>query len=293
MLERERRWAGPVSVCIALAIAAQVASLLAVQSADLPNTNDLAPTLRAIDSASSDLLVASLLKAVGFVFFVAPLAYLFKAASARDQGVRPRLIGVVVAGPLFLAAGAVVQQVAFNHVSADFVSQLPVKDPESTAKDLQGGSTLLQFSLGLSLAGTIGFLFGIIYTSRRAAGCGLLTRFWGTIGTVSGIALALATVAPAMAQVAIMLITVFLVYLLLLFLDRIPGRERPPAWDAGRAIPWPAPQPGRRGGLFGGSPPGPRPDPETVEGTGAEASVEPANPPRERGERRKRKRRRT
>ena len=60
---------------------------------------------------------------------------------------------------------------------------------------------------------------------------------------------------------------------------------RPPAWDAGEAVPWPPPA--ERGAASGGKGP--------IEGRASEvgtAGGEASNPPRQPGERRKRKRRR-
>ena len=210
---------------------------------------------------------------------------------------RSGLIAAVIAGPVFLAISLVLQQAAINDAASQLVGKLPVAHPESVAKDLQSGSTLLQISLGMALAGTIGFLAGTIYTARRAMQAGLLTRFWGNLGTAAGMILGLATLVPALALPGVLVLTIWLVYLLLVVIDKAPGGTRPAAWDAGEAIPWPAPQRGARGGgLFGGPrPPAPRPEDEAVETTATEStatsSAEPVNQPGQRGERRKRKRR--
>jgi hypothetical protein len=61
---------------------------------------------------------------------------------------------------------------------------------------------------------------------------GLLSRFWGSLGMVAGIAFVLGP---------LFLVTlVFFVYLGLLILGLVPG-GRPPAWEAGEAVPWPTP----------------------------------------------------
>ena len=79
-------------------------------------------------------------------------------------------------------------------------------------------------------------------------------------------------------------------------IDKVPFGSRPPAWDAGKAIPWQPTQRGPGGGLFGGprrpAPPEGEDAVETsgVETTGAETPVA-SNPARRPGERRKRKRR--
>jgi hypothetical protein len=88
-----------------------------------------------------------------------------------------------------------------------------------------------------------------------------------------GVSVVLLPFAPA-------LIALWLGWLGLIFIDRVPG-GRPPAWDAGEAVPWPPAGQQRAGSGRGG----------TVEGTATEVGERP-NPPRQPGERRKRKRRR-
>ncbi len=160
LLGRERRWALPVAVTIALVIVLEVAGFILLQSANLPTGSRLAPVLRAVDPVSSKLLFAAIMRGVGFALLAIPLAYLFKAASARDSRVRSGLIAAVIAGPVFLAISLILQQVAINDAASQLLGKLPVAHPESVAKDLQSNSTLLQISLGMALAGTIGFLAG-------------------------------------------------------------------------------------------------------------------------------------
>ncbi len=299
-IERERRWALPVAGAIALVIALQIAGAVVLQSASLPSGSRLAPYLQAVDSNGSTLMTASVLRGLGFVLVTVPLVYLFKAVVARDSTVRAGFIGVIVAGPLFLAAASVLQQIAINDVASEFVSRLPVAHPEVLATDLQRSSTLVKFSLGLTLAGTLGFLFGTVYTSQRAMRAGLLTRFWGTLGMLAGMVLGLATLLPTFAPVGVLLLVAWLINLLLVVLDKAP-RGRPPAWDKGEAIPWLVPERGARrgGGVLGGAPPGSRgAEDDAIDTSGTEVepsqpqeSAPAASPPRQRGERRKRKRR--
>ena len=181
------------------------------------------------------------MRGAGFALMAIPLAYLFKAASAREERVRSALLAAVIAGPIFLAVSLVLQQAAINDVASQLVSKLPLAHPESVAKGLQSDSTLLQISLGMALAGTIGFLAGTVYTSRRAMQAGLLTRFWGNLGAAAGMILGLATLIPALALPGILVLTIWLIYLLLVIIDKAPGGSRPPAWDAGEAVAWEVP----------------------------------------------------
>ena len=134
-------------------------------------------------------------------------------------------------------------------------------------------------SSGYKLAGTLALpaglmmIFAVVYPALQAFRVGLITRMFSTFGAISAATLILLPLAPA-------LIGLWVAYLGLIILDRAP-RGRPPAWDAGMAVPWP--RPGEQ----------PAAEPPPIEGTGQEVDpfAAPANPPRQRGERRKRKRR--
>jgi hypothetical protein len=112
----------------------------------------------------------------------------------------------------------------------------------------------------------------------QALRAGLLSRFFGTLGMALGVSL----VILPQAQI---LIAMWFGYLALLFVGRVPG-GRPPAWDAGEAIPWPRP------GEDESAAPGPAPDEiegDATEVQGADDAAPRAEPS---SAKRKRKRRR-
>src|SRR5581483_5576335 len=86
----------------------------------------------------------------------------------------------------------------------------------------------------LFLAGAIFLIVAMVYTSLQATRVGLLPRAFGTAGVVLGLAVIL------LGALGFFLVLLWLAYFALLLLGRVPG-GRPPAWDAGEAIPWPAP----------------------------------------------------
>jgi len=122
-------------------------------------------------------------------------------------------------------------------------------------------------------------IIGMVYVSLQALRVGLLTRFFGTLGMALGVSLILLPPAPA-------LLALWFGYFGLLVVDRAPG-GRPPAWEAGEAIPLPRP----------GEEPGPAAEAsgKTIEGEATEvpnAGEQPSQPPGGQPGSRKRKRKR-
>ena len=149
---------------------------------------------------------------------------------------------------------------------------------EERAEELIDDSSDLQTAGSIFLGGLFGMAVGVLYTCLQAMRVGLVTRFFGSLGMALAVAMIvfLGGLLPA-----VLLFTVALGFLIL---GRWPG-GRPPAWEAGRAIPWPRP--------------GEQPeDSGTVEGRGEEVEPQPGagddepERPSASGPRRKRKRRR-
>jgi hypothetical protein len=277
-MEWERRLAAPFAIAAFAAAGLFIAGIVVGQSVV---ANSAAELLREVHENSGVLLLSSSLKAVAIALFAAPLYYLFQAAATRSQVMRRGLVGAVVVGPLFLGAVEIFQWIALDRAATDFATPgggagIPVGEYAEDLIEDQGAFGVAQ---GLRFAGVIGFVFALIYTALQAMRVGLLTRFFATLGMALGAALVL--LVQALALLALML---WLVWLGLIFLGRVPG-GRPPAWDAGSAIPWAKPGEER-------AEPPPRDD--AIEGEGAELA-EPAENPhtarRERAKRRKRKRR--
>jgi hypothetical protein len=151
---------------------------------------------------------------------------------------RGTLVGVVVAGPIFLGAAQIAAWIGLDAVSGDFVAaggeqcaQVDIAKQDDCITDLVAGNAAIGVAQGLQLAGILGVLVGLVYTSLHAMRTGLLTRFFGSLGMALGVSILF--LGP-------LGIIIFVLALGLLFADRWPG-GRPPAWDEGRAIPWPKP----------------------------------------------------
>lgn len=308
---REQRWAVPVGIAsiaaIVLLVAARPLNVSGDGSADF---------LREAHDHAGSVLLSGLIQGLAFLLLALPLVYLFRAVDARSDRVRSQLIGLVVAAPLFLAVSSglsigVTDEGADAFVAGNADSTLTAKEANEECvderkdkgndhlvdeyeptkgesplracenrkvEDDEASNALTETSLapiatGLSIAGAFGFAFALLYSGLWAMRTGLLSRFWGSLGMVAGVALLLGPI--------FLLVTyVFFVYLGLLVLGVIPG-GRPPAWEAGEAIPWPTPGEKAAGEM---EPEGGWSENE-LKGDGGEGGDEPP------GERRKRKQR--
>jgi hypothetical protein len=231
-LEWERRWATPAALAALGAVALVIAAIVVATQAVGSGSGDAA-LLRDVDQHRTAQMISSILQAIGVALLAPPLYYLFRAAQARSETMRGQLVGVVVAAPLFLAVLAILSGVSTLHAATDFIAKGVMGTGDhanNVASDTISEAPLRPLATGFGLAGQLGFVIGMFYTSLHAMRAGLLTRFWGSLG------MALGAVSFIFFQFALF----WFVYLGLLLLGRIP-RGRPPAWASGEAIPWPSP----------------------------------------------------
>jgi hypothetical protein len=270
ILEWERRWSLPVGLTTLLAVALMIASGWA---SSVSGTGD-AELLRSAHEHAGSVTFSGLLQALGFALLAVPLVYLFRAVRARSDRVRNQLIGLVVIAPLFLALSAALATEARHEAADQFVageakSTLSPKeareecvsqrkdeggkafaeefDPargesalkacedrkveDDEASNAIGEASLASFVSGLGIAGGLGFAVALFYSCLWAMRTGILTRFWGSLGMALGIA----------ALLGLILFTlIWFIYFALLVLGKVPG-GRPPAWESGKAEPWPTP----------------------------------------------------
>jgi hypothetical protein len=129
---------------------------------------------------------------------------------------------------------------------------------EDLADDVIDDTGTLKAGAGLRLPAILSLVFGMIYIPLWSMRTGLLTRFWATLGMALGVSLIL--LGP-LGQIGLVL---WFAVVGLIMAGLAPV-GRPPAWEAGVAIPWPKPGDGLA------EPGGP------VEGSGREVS-EPSLP---------------
>jgi hypothetical protein len=153
---------------------------------------------------------------------------------------------------------------------------------EQRADDLIEDSGSVAVGSYLTFPGLLGFVVGLVYIPLWAMRTGLLTRFWATLGMALGVSLILLPFAT-------LGLVLWFAVIGLMILGVWPG-PRPPAWEAGKAVPWPKP-----------GEPSPEAD-DSLEGSGREVSERPLPDPGEaegeqpaaeaRGQRRKKRKRR-
>lgn len=268
--ERESKWALPT------AMATLVAVVLIVISIPLNSVSGTgtAEVLRSTNAHSGSAATVALLQGVAFLLFTLPLLYLFNAIRARSPRVRSQLLGLVIAAPLFLAVSTGLSAARGNEASDQFVageakSTLSPKEAKEECKsdlkdegakefaeefeanegenaleacerrkteDDEASNALSEASLtplvtGLGFAGALGLLIVLFYCCLWGMRTGLLSRFWGSLGMALGIVILLGLLPLAL---------IWFAYFGLLIVGKVPG-GKPPAWEAGEAIPWPTP----------------------------------------------------
>lgn len=284
IIERERRMRPWAAVGAVLPLVFYVIALIIESGSGIEIGGLQTDRLRSVDEHSDTLLLATVARSLGFAFLAVPLFYLFRAVQARSERVQGLFLPLVVLGPVILAVQGLIGFFGEREVAAEFVSQASgVGDIYSLAENLRDESGAVQTAAGLLLPGMLAMIFSLIYTPLWAVRTGLLPRFFGTLGMALGASLLF------LLQIALLALLFWFAYFAMVLLGRGP-RGRPPAWDAGEAIPWPAPGEDRDEGPERGA------EEETIEGDATEIpGLEEENPHlarRERAKRRKRKRRR-
>lgn len=273
IVEREREWGFRSGLSALLGAILGFAGFVLLQAALSGETNF--EGLREAHDNTSTVWLSGIATGLGYLLLAPPLLFLFRALQARSQRVRGQLLGVVLLGPLLLGiAGFVLaggtQQAANTYVegkakpTASAVRDAPEecqeerrdkgaegfaddyppragvaalaacekeKVEESRASEAIQDSSLVGFAQYAGLAGGLALVISLFYCGLWSMRTGLLTRFWGSLGMAVGVA-ALIGLSP--------FVLVWFLYLGLLLMGKVPG-GKPPAWEAGEAIPWPTP----------------------------------------------------
>jgi hypothetical protein len=231
----ERDFARPAALAAFGAVALYVVSVIVEQSSGIQTDGLKSEQLQSFHDNSGMLLLATVIRSLGFLLISIPLLHLFRAAKARSPRVRPEMIGFAFFGPVLLAIQGVLSWLATLQVADEFIDkQGGSAHPAELARRLIDDSTFREIASALVIPAILALAVALVYISLQAMRTGLLTRFAGSLGMALGVAMVL------IFPVALLAIMVWLVFAGLTFLGKVPGGQ-PPAWEAGEAIPWPTP----------------------------------------------------
>jgi len=161
-----------------------------------------------------------------------PLRYLFLAIQARNPQLGRGGIVATVAGCLLSGIGFLVYTVAFSAEASAFADR--EVQTSGAARDAISTSTIQAATIVYQL-GRFGLALALVIICLNAMRVGLLTRFFGVLGILSGVLLVLPIDQPGIIR------SFFFISLGLMLLGRWMG-GRPPAWSTGTAVPWPSQQ---------------------------------------------------
>jgi len=164
--------------------------------------------------------------ALGAVAIAFVLDFLYRAARARNPELSGRIRALPWVGGIGIAVVTVAYQIALG-VNVRHFATHGSQTYEEARKAVDAGVPPL-FALLLQLALAV----AIVLISINAMRVGLLTRFVGYLGVISGVLFVFAFVPVPIVQVY------WLGALALLFWGRMPSGT-PPAWERGEAVPWP------------------------------------------------------
>ena len=179
---------------------------------------------------ATGVLLSSVLVAIGYVALGWALTYLAVATRARRPAFRSWLVYLPLIAATIQALATLLSSFATNQAISDFLDGPRTVD---AAQDV-GTEGLNVFASLLGLLGALGLALALIMISLNAMGVGLLTRFMGVLGIITGVLVFLPIGGPLPVVQSF-----WLLMLALLFSGRWPNGQ-PPAWRTGNAEPWPS-----------------------------------------------------
>jgi hypothetical protein len=266
-LQWEARWGRPAGIAAFVAGAMLLVSAMLFFPEDREGIERNPDLLLSIDEQSGSYLASAVLSALAGLLLVGVFLYLFRATLARGGGVPSWFIYLVIGAPVVYALSTVAGALEAIDLGEEFAGGEPIRGEagEDRARDLGGTSALL---VALATAGTVGVAFLFVMLPLRARRVGLLTPFMGILGVIAG-----ALVVFQLTGISSVIQAFWLGALGALFLGLWPG-GRGPAWETGKAEPWPSAA--QRRGLV--PMPGEEEPPPTLDPTPPEPEPVPERP---------------
>ncbi len=187
-------------------------------------------TFEYYNDQATAVLASSIVVSIGYVGLGWALTYLAAATRARRPAFPKLLVYVPLVAATLQALATILSAIATNTAISDFLAGSPTVD---AAREITTSSFGVFASL-LGLPGALGLALALVMISLNAMRVGLLTRFMGVLGIITGALQVLPFGGP------LPVVQCFWLLLLgLLFSGRWPGGQ-PPAWRTGNAEPWPS-----------------------------------------------------
>jgi hypothetical protein len=228
------------------------------------------PEFEFYDGLSFTFIGSSIVRGLAYLAFAYAITFLAVATRARRPELPRIVVYISLVGAVLLAVAGVLGGVGTVVAVSHYLDGPRTVD---TARDVANDSLLLTSNLISQLA-PLAIAAGLLLVSLNAMRVGLLTRFLGILGMISGGLAVLSQFVFAFLQ------AFWLIALGFLFLGIARGGA-PPAWQTGQAEPWPGRESPRRRAPEPKAKPEPEPEPTPV----------PAGRPHPTSKKRKRKRR--
>jgi hypothetical protein len=171
---------------------------------------------------------SSVVRALAYLAFAYAITFLAVAARARRPELPRPVVYIALVGAVLFAVAGMMGGIGWVVAVGNYLDGPKTVD---TATDVSGDSLVLTASLLAQLA-QLGIAAGMLLISLNAMRTGLLTRFLGILGMISGALAVLSQFVFAFLQAFWLIALGFL----LLGLGRAGV---PPAWRTGQAEPWP------------------------------------------------------
>jgi hypothetical protein len=179
------------------------------------------------------LIGSSVVVGLGALAMIFALRHLYYATHFRRPELPPVALYCALAGPVIFFVGQLASSVLVAQKASDF-AHMAVHTNAAAKHIVDTGG--LKVAAGAGLAGQLALGFAFVMISLNAMRVGLLTRFMGVLGIIVGVLFVIPIGSPVPVVQAFWLGA--LAYLLS---GRWPNGV-PPAWDTGKAEPWPSAQ---------------------------------------------------
>jgi len=176
----------------------------------------------------ASLYVTAACSVIGAIAIAFVLDFLYRATRARNPDVPWQIRPLPFVGGFGVAIFTLASQIALG-VNVEHFATQGSQTYEEARKAIEAGVPPL-FGVVVQLA----LALAIVLISVNAMRVGLLTRFLGYLGVISGALFVLMLVPIPIVQVY------WLAALAILFVGRSVSGAIPPAWQSGEAMPWPS-----------------------------------------------------